>query len=613
MEAFVMTSRTDVDTLRARPVRVAHVATVDLTHRFLLLGQLRRLRDEGFDVTAISGTGPWVREIEAAGIRFIPWPHATRSWNLRADALAFLELLAILRRERFDVVHSHNPKPGVLARLAARAIGVPCVVNTVHGLYATPDDRFLKRVAVLAIERLAARMSDLELYQSAEDFDWARRVGVVGEDKSALLGNGCDLKRFAPSIVTRERVLALRAELGFAEDSLVVGTVGRLVAEKGYREFVEAARLVRRAIPDVSFLGIGGSDLGKRDAIGPEEIERARGDVLFVGWRDDLPELLAVMDVFVLASRREGVPRAAIEAAAMGKPLVVTDVRGCREVVRQGTEGILVPAGDATQLADALIQLLTDSELRERMGIAARARVIESFDEAVVAERLVQHYQELLFEKGIAPGKANRVRIRPARMHDARALARLHREALPDAFLPALGDRFLRCLYRAAVKDAEAVTVVAEDGSEIVGFASGVLSVRRFYRRFMLHYGVVSAAVAAPRLLNPKILRKAWETARYGDLVGSLPESELLSIAVSERVRSRGLGAELARRVLRGLAEQGANEIRVVMGSDNEGARRFYERMGFRPRMQVSLHDGRPSNVYVIRCRSSSPSLSLSS
>src|SRR2546421_432034 len=122
-------------------VRVAHLTTVDLTLRFLLLPQLRRLRDEGYDVTTISAPGPWVGELREEGFRHVPWNHATRSWDLRADVKAFAELVRILRRERFDLVHTHNPKPGIMGRIAARLVGTPCVVNTVHGLYATPEDR----------------------------------------------------------------------------------------------------------------------------------------------------------------------------------------------------------------------------------------------------------------------------------------------------------------------------------------------------------------------------------------------------------------------------------------------------------------------------------------
>jgi glycosyltransferase involved in cell wall biosynthesis len=382
------------------PTHVAHVTTVDSTLRFLLLPQLIRLREEGFAVTTISAPGPWTGDLTAQGIRHIPWPHATRSWNPRADLLAAWELLRIFRRGRFDLVHTHNPKPGILGRIVARMAGVPRVVHTHHGLYATPDDPPAKRLPVLAVERLAARFSDLDLFQSAEDLDWVRRIHLVAPDRSALLGNGVDVSRFDPSLVSAERVAALRAELGIPPSSLVVGTVARLVVEKGYRELFAAAARVRAAFPDVRFLAVGPSDPEKADALSGREIEEARENVIFTGWRTDATLLLALMDVFVLPSWREGVPRSAIEAAAMGKPLVLTDIRGCREVARDGVEGLLVPPRDPARLAAAIERLLEDPMMRERMGAAARARAVESFDERNVMDLIVSTYRLLLSTNG---------------------------------------------------------------------------------------------------------------------------------------------------------------------------------------------------------------------
>lgn len=376
-------------------LRVAHIATVDSTLRFLMLGQLRRLRDEGFDVTAISAQGEWVRDLERDGIRFLPWPHVTRAWDPRADAQAFAALLRLLRREHFDLVHTHTPKAGVLGRIAARRAGVPLVVNTVHGYYATQDDRFLKRVAVLGVERFAARFSDLELFQSEEDLAWARRRRIA-RSRGALLGNGTDLVRFDPAAISPERVAALRAELGIPSDALVVGTAARLVANKGYRELFAAARAVREQMPHVRFLALGSGEGEAANRLLSDEIDRARGDVVFAGWRLDVAELMALMDVFVLASWREGVPRSAIEAAALGKPLVLTDISGCREVARDGIEGLLVPPRDVARLTEALLHLLRDPALRERMGRAAAARTRARFDERAVADRVVAHYRRLL-------------------------------------------------------------------------------------------------------------------------------------------------------------------------------------------------------------------------
>lgn len=384
-----------------RPLRIAHVTTIDLTLRVLLLAQLRRLRDEGFDVYGISAPGPWAAELESEGITHIPWPHATRSWHPKADALAFVELYRILRRHRFDLVHVHNPKPGIMGRVAARLAGVPCVVSTCHGFYAAPDDSAPKRSVVLALEWIAARCSDLDLYQSNEDLTWARRTGVARSDRSELLGNGTDLTRFDPARVSTKRLAELRSELGIPDHAPVIGTVGRLVAEKGLREFCSAARKVRERIPDAVFLVVGDRDPDKADSLPAEVIERAAGHVSFIGWREDLPEIIALMDIFVLASWREGMPRSAIEAAAMGKPLVLTDIRGCREVARDGDEGLLIPVRDPGALAGAVTKLLDDPARRVELGRAARVRALRLFDEKRVAAMVADRSTALLAAKGL--------------------------------------------------------------------------------------------------------------------------------------------------------------------------------------------------------------------
>lgn len=384
-----------------RPLRVAHLATIDLTHRVLLFPQLRRLQDSGFQVTAISAPGPWVRFLEQEGICHIAWRHVTRSWDPVADARAFLELLSILRRERFDLIHTHNAKPGVLGRIAARLIGVPCVVNTVHGFDARPDDRLGKRAAFMGLEWLAARFSDVELYQSRADMARARRIGVSRPPQAVFLGNGTDVTRFDPSAVPADAVGRLRRELGVPDGSPVVGTMGRLVRDKGYREFFAAARKVRAVSPEVTFLAVGDRDPAKAEALTDGEIERAREDVIFAGWREDVPELLALMDVFVLASWREGVPRSAIEAAAMGRPLVLTDIPGCHQVARQGIEALFVATGDPAALTGAISRLLEDHRLRERLGAAARVRALERLDERAVIGVLLDQYRLLLARKGI--------------------------------------------------------------------------------------------------------------------------------------------------------------------------------------------------------------------
>jgi len=589
------------------PIRVAHITTIDLTLWFMLRGQLARLKREGYEVTGISAPGECVKDLEAQGIRHITWGSATRGWNPLADVRAFFELVRILRRERFDIVHTHNPKPGVLGRIAARLAGVPCVVNTVHGLYATRSDPALRKVAVLSAEWVAARFSDSELFQSEEDFRWARRLRLARPPKAVLLGNGIDLERFDPAALPVEKIASLRDQFGIGEDAVVVGAVGRLVLEKGYRELFEAAARVRSHFPNAVFVVVGGSDPDKWDAFPQAEIERARRDVTFLGQRDDVRDLLGVMDIFVLASWREGLPRSAIEAAAMGKGLILTDIRGCREVVRDGIDGLLVPPKDAARLGEAIEQLVGDPLRRARFGASARDRAIARFDERKVEDIVVDRYRRLLPEKPATPEDTG-VQIRAARVADIPAIARLHRETVPTAFLPLLGARFMRLLYRALLSDPGGVASVVEDGSgEVMGFASGAVSVPAFYRRFFRRYGISAAAAAAPQLIRPSMLRRALETARVPEVAADFPEAEIFVWGLDRRVRKAGLGVAVLEHAVRELGRLGAPEARGIVFAENERASKVLYDGGWRVRGQIQVHNGRVSNVWVHPCPSPSP------
>jgi glycosyltransferase involved in cell wall biosynthesis/ribosomal protein S18 acetylase RimI-like enzyme len=585
-------------------LRVAHITTIDLTLWFMLRTQLKRLIAEGYEVSAISAPGDRVADLEADGVRHIPWRSATRGWNLVADVRAFAELVRILRRERFDIVHTHNPKPGVLGRIAARLAGVPCVVNTQHGLYAMPEDRPARKGAVLALEWISARFSDSELYQSEEDLVWATRLGVARPPKAVLLGNGIDLERFSLDAVPPERMEKLRADLGIPDGALVIGTVGRLVAEKGYRELFTAAAAVREANPDTVFLVVGGPDPEKWDSIPPDEMSRARDHTIFAGHREDVRDLLAIMDVFVLASWREGLPRSAIEAAAMARPLVLTDIRGCREVVRDGIEGLLVPPRNPSRLAAAIVRLAGDAALRARFGAAARTRACQRFDEAKVEDIVVREYRRV-FPNVEGTGSEDAFRVRLARRSDIPALVRLHRETVPTAFLPTLGDRFMRVLYRALLKDPGGVAAVVEDGDgRVVALASGAISVPAFYRRFFRRHGVAAALSAAPRLIRPWVLKRAFETARFPKSAERFPEAEIFVWGVDRSVRARGLGIMVLDEATREMGRRGVSEARGIVYAENDRARKVLIDSGWRIVGEVSVHDGRTSVVVVRPCPS---------
>jgi len=212
------------------------------------------------------------------------------------------------------------------------------------------------------------------------------------------LGNGVDLQRFRPDRLDESVRRRLRAQWGADDDTVVVGCVGRLVAEKGYPELFEAVA----GLPGVRLVVVGGDDPDKPDALDPAVVQRARdAGVVFLGHRSDVPDLLGAFDAFVLASHREGQPRAAMEAAATGLPIVATDIRGCRQVVDDGVTGLLVPVRDASALRAALSRLAGSSELRDRMAKAALAKATREFDERRVVSTVMGTYQQVAASKGL--------------------------------------------------------------------------------------------------------------------------------------------------------------------------------------------------------------------
>lgn len=370
------------------PRRIAHLTTIDLSLRYLLLAQIEASLAAGDEVIGISARGPEVRFLESRGMRFIELEGSTRSMSLAGDLRAARSLWRTLRRERPDILHTHNPKPGVYGRILGRLAGVPLVVHTTHGLYAAPEDPFLKRLVVYGIEGVASRFSHVELVQSPEDLALMRRWRIASRRKLRLLGNGVDLTRFLPTDPTHRH--AARNALGLQPDDVVVGLVGRLVAGKGVPELIDA---VARLGPPFRLLVIGPHDQEKADALpqGLLDEARAAGAVL-TGHREDVDQLYAAMDVFCLPSHREGFPRAAMEAAASGLPVVATDIRGCRQVVDDGITGDLVPVRDPDALMGAL-RRYANPKVRATRGAAGRAKAEIDFDEAEVVTKVLAAYR----------------------------------------------------------------------------------------------------------------------------------------------------------------------------------------------------------------------------
>lgn len=387
-------------------IKVVHIATIDASLHSLLLNQMLALQAEGYDVVGMSSAGSFVPLLEAEGIRHIP-VEMTRNFTPVADLRSLWQLVQIMRREKFTIVHTHNPKPGLLGQLAARIAGVPVVINTLHGFYFHDHMDAKWRRFYITTEKIAARCSDSILSQNAEDIQTALREKICSPDKISLLGNGIDFSRYDPDEYSREDLQKARSQIGIPPDAPVVGFVGRLAAKrKGFLDFLAAAKRVAEREPSVRFLIVGPSDKGKPDAVDPAAMaEYGIADRChYLGERpnEELPLLYKLMTVLVLPSLFEGVPRVVMEAAAMKVPAVVTDVKGNREAVERDRNGMLVKLGDVDELAAAILRFVQDPELARRMGEEGYKVAMERFDERRVFEKVKAEYSRLLAQKNIS-------------------------------------------------------------------------------------------------------------------------------------------------------------------------------------------------------------------
>lgn len=360
-------------------VRIAHLTTVDMSLALLLATELDEDLRAGHAVLGISASGPYVERVEELGVEHVAVVSLTRSWSPGRDFRAFAELVRTLRRLKLDVLHTHTPKAGVMGRIAGRLTRVPVVVNTCHGLWACPDDPVSKRAFVYGLEALAIRFSDYELFQNAEDAHTMRRF--LKPDRWKVVGNGIDLERFRPDPEGRTRI---RAEWGISDDQIVVGTIGRRVREKGLAEFAQAAH---RLGDKAAFVWVGPEDNTDAAAQVPDQ-----DAIRFVGEYSDMPAVYSALDVFALASYREGFSRASMEAAACGLPMVLSDIRGCRELGTHDEHLLLVTPQDSTALTHGIQRLLNEPGLRSRLGDAAHRRALAEFDQRKVAQESLNAY-----------------------------------------------------------------------------------------------------------------------------------------------------------------------------------------------------------------------------
>lgn len=378
-------------------MKIARIATVPFFLYNHLREQVSASTAAGHEVVLISSGGKeteWLRAIPGVRFREIDIP---RKISLLRDLHALWQMFLFFRRERFDIVHSTTPKAGMLCAVAGLFARVPIRLHTFTG-QPWVEMRGMVRFAAKAGDWLTAHLNTLCYADSFSQRDFIVAEGVCNEKAIRVLGAGSlagvDISRFNPEKWKDEKQAILR-ELGIPEGCRIVTFIGRMARDKGLAELRAAFREVCQSEPNCMLLLIGPGEAEDGTLTNSAAGENEAANVRYIGYMDQPERYLAVTDLFCLPSYREGFGNVVIEAAAMGVPSIGTDIVGLRDAIVDGETGLLVPPKSVSALADAIIKLLADSNLRRAMGEKALRRAVAHFDARKVNAAVLDEYQRL--------------------------------------------------------------------------------------------------------------------------------------------------------------------------------------------------------------------------
>jgi len=357
-----------------------------------------------FDVEIVSGPqtgseGSLIEEVRSRNIHLIIIPDLLREISPFHDFTTYHKLVALMKTKSFTIVHTHSSKAGILGRLAARKADVPIVIHTIHGWSFHEHLTIVKKYLYILLERITANLTDVLVVVTKRDIDKGlfHKIGTLNQ--YYLIRSAIPLEEFDPGRTNR---MAMRNMLGIPEKATVIGNVGRFSSQKNPLDWVHVAGEIGRKDPNTFFLLVGDGPLRLQveNQLKSEEIFNR---TILTGLRRDVPNMLSTMDIFLLTSLWEGLPRVIPQSMAMEIPIVANSVDGITEAITDGVNGFLCSPGDKSQMVERCMQLVNNSRLRMTMGKQGRVYALNEFDLRVMINKITNLYENLLVEKKIYP------------------------------------------------------------------------------------------------------------------------------------------------------------------------------------------------------------------
>ncbi len=369
--------------------------------------QIQSTLKQNWNVGCVCSKGPFIELIKKFGVdRIFLLRNYKKNVDLTSDMSLIFEFYRIYRQWKPDIVHQFSIKPVIYGTIAARLAKVPIIINTIPGLgyvfTGTEKKRKFLRIIVLFLYRIAGKFSDFMFFQNEDDKRLLINHKIVSEEKTLIVpGSGVDTQYYSQDKINEKIIDQTKKDIKYKQNQIIILMASRMLYDKGIAEFVECSERIKRIKPNVRFLLAGPLDHGNPAHIPSEVIKKWQKEnkIEYLGKHSDMRELIGLSDIVVFPSYREGKPKFLLEAASMGKPIITTDVPGCRDVVENEKNGILVPIKDIESLFNAVIKLINNPELRRKMGEKSRKKAKKEFDEKIVIEKTLKVYKQLIQQK----------------------------------------------------------------------------------------------------------------------------------------------------------------------------------------------------------------------